>query len=225
MLSLIYAFRSTTVVLGIAAFASLLNRTMANSGVNEYLLAHQLGHLANAIGVFTYAFSVLVIAYFYAGFYWRDLFPERFNWLKFGLCFAIGLGFSVLVNQQIQAVLLKEFLGQPMSVKFAAFVGFGPLFTMSAISAVVALPFTDELTYHGILFREGERLPLWQLAFLSVLVQSLVQFSGGGLALWLAFIPASILFVATRLTTKSFVYSAATHIGFNLAALLKLQVF
>jgi hypothetical protein len=67
MLSLIYAFRSTTVVLGIAAFASLLNRTMANSGVNEYLLAHQLGHLANAIGVFTYAFSVLVIAYFYAG--------------------------------------------------------------------------------------------------------------------------------------------------------------
>jgi membrane protease YdiL (CAAX protease family) len=224
MLSLIYAFRSATVVLGIAAFANLLNRLVANSGLREYLIGHQLAIIANAFDAFTYAAAVFLVAYFYAGFYWRDLFPERIRWLNMALCFALGLGFAAVINHPAQVFLFKQILGQVPEAQGTAMRNIAVLLTMPALASLFAIPFTEELTYRGILFREGERLPIWVLAILSFLIFCLVQFANGDAAKLLSLVPAALLFVAVRLSTKSFIYAAAAHVGLSLVLIMKLQV-
>lgn len=81
------------------------------------------------------------------------------------------------------------------------------------------------MTDRGILFKEAESLPLWIVAALSLFVFCLSHYAIGGLAKVLVVVPAALLFITLRLKTGSFIYSTAAHIGMNLAALLKLQVF
>jgi membrane protease YdiL (CAAX protease family) len=241
MLTLVYAIRSATVVFGIAAFGTLISRLVANSGLREYLILHQLSipgslYMVNALESFTYAFAVLLIAYLFSGFYWRDLFPDRIHWPKMFLALIVGVGFAMFLNHPAHVFLFDQFFDQRMmnggqtsdSVVggiFSGLRGANVLLSMPAFATMFATPFIEELTDRGILFREGERLAIWQLAILSFLVFTLSHFAIGGMAKVLAVAPAAALFVATRVVTKSFVYSAAAHVGVNVAALMKLQVW
>jgi hypothetical protein len=241
MLTIIYAIRSATVVFGIAAFATLINSLIANSGLREYLIYNQATipgslFLVNVLQSFTYAFAVLLVAYLYAGFYWRDLFPERIRWPVMGVSFLAGLLFAIFLNHPAHVALFNFFFDQPMmnggqtsdSVVggiFSGLRGSATLLTMPAIATMLATPFIEELTDRGILFREGERLAIWQLAILSFLVFTLSHFAIGGIAKVLALAPAAALFVGMRVWTKSFIYAFAAHVGVNVAAMMKLQVW
>jgi membrane protease YdiL (CAAX protease family) len=241
MLTIIYAIRSTTVVFGIAAFGTLINRLVANSGLREYLILHQISipgslFIVNALENFTYGLAVLLIAYLFAGFYWRDLFPDRIRWSTMAVAFVAGIGFAMFLNHPARVFLFERFFDQPfmnggqasdsgVGGTFSALRGANALLTMPALATMLVTPIVEELTDRGILFREGERLAVWQLAVLSFLVFTLSHFAIGGMAKVLAMAPAAVLFVATRLFTRSFVYSTAAHVGVNVAALMKLQVW
>jgi membrane protease YdiL (CAAX protease family) len=239
--NLIRAIRAATAVFGIAAIASLINRVIANSGLRDFLILHQLSipgslFFVHALESFAYAFAVLIIAYLFATRYWRDLFPERIRWSVLVLSIFSGMGFAMFLNHPAHVFLFDVYFGQPMmnggqtsdSVVggiFSGLRGSQSLLTMPAFATMFLTPFIEELTDRGILFKESEGMPVWQIALLSFLVFCFSHYAIGGMAKVLAVAPAALLFVAMRLTTKSFVYSAAAHAGVNIAALMKLQVW
>jgi Type II CAAX prenyl endopeptidase Rce1-like len=238
---IISAVRAATVVFGIAALASLLNRMMANSGLREFLLMKQLSipgslTLVNGLESFTYGIAVVLVAYIFAARYWRELFPNKIRWWLVMLAGLAGVSFAMFLNHPAHVFLFDVYFGHPSliggatsdSVVGGIFSGLRPsqaLLTMPAFATMFLTPFIEELTDRGILFKEGEGLPLWQIAVLSLLVFCLSHYVIGGMAKVLAVAPAATLFVATRLLTGSFVYSAAAHVGVNASALMRLQVW
>jgi membrane protease YdiL (CAAX protease family) len=241
MQNIICALRAATVVFGIAALALLVSRLTANSGLREYLILHQLNIpgslvLITAFDSFAYAFAVIAIAYVFAANYWRELFPDHFRWLFALGAFIAGIAFAMFLNHPAHEFLFDVYFGQPIinggqtsdSVVGGIFSGLREnknLFTIPAFATMFLTPFIEELTDRGILFKESESLAVWQIALLSFLVFCLSHYAIGGMAKVLAVAPAAVLFVATRIITKSFVYSATAHAGMNIAALMKLQVW
>jgi hypothetical protein len=241
MQNIICSVRAATIVFGIAALAALLNLMLANSGLRAFLILHQLSIpgsllLVHAMESFTYAFAVLLIAYLFAVNYWRQLFPDKIKWPFVLAAMIAGIGFAMFLNHPAHVLLFEGFFGQPImnggqtsdSVVGGIFSGLRQsqgLLNIPTFATMFLTPFIEELTDRGILFKESEGLPLWQIALLSFLVFCLSHYAVGGMAKVLAVAPAAILFVATRIITKSFVYSAAAHAGVNIAALMKLQVW
>jgi membrane protease YdiL (CAAX protease family) len=239
--NIIRSVRAATIVFGIAALASLFSRLIANSGLRELLILHQLsipGSLIflSAMDSFAYAFAVLLVAYVFAANYWRELFPERIRWTFVLGAVLAGIGFAMFLNHPAHVVLFDGFFGQPImnggqtsdSVVGGIFSGLRqtqPLFTMTAFATMFLTPFIEELTDRGILFKESEGMAVWQIALLSFFIFCFSHYAIGGFAKVLAVAPAAILFVTTRIITKSFIYSAAAHAGVNIAALMKLQVW
>jgi membrane protease YdiL (CAAX protease family) len=239
--NLIIAVRAATAVFGIAAFASLLSRLIANSGSREFLLVHQLSIpgsllLVHALENFAYGLALLLIAYLFAARYWHQLFPDRIRWSVLALSLVAGVAFAMFLNHPAHQLLFGIFFDPPImnggqtsdSVVggiFSGLRGTQVLLTMPALVTMLLTPFIEELTDRGILFKEAEALPLWQIAMLSFLVFCFSHYAIGGMAKVLAVAPAAALFVTTRMITKSFVYSAAAHAGVNFAALMKLQMW
>jgi Type II CAAX prenyl endopeptidase Rce1-like len=235
------ALRATVLVFGISALATLANRAVANSGVNEWLLMNQLSFpgaiwFARVINTFTFGIAVVVIAFVVARNYWRGLLPGQMRWVVFAAAMTAGLVFAIFLNHPLHVFLFDVFFAQPIitngatndSVVGGIFSGLSQtqsLFTMPALATMLVTPFVEELTDRGILFKEAESLALWQVAVLSFLVFCFSHYLIGGFPKVLAVAPAAALFVGIRLATGSFVYSAAAHIGINAAALMKLQVW
>jgi membrane protease YdiL (CAAX protease family) len=235
------AIRTTLIVIGIAAIATLANRMVADSGARLWLLMNQQsmpGALwaVSAIEHFTYGIVVVLICLCVARGYWLSLFPKRTSAQGLSVCFAIGIVFAMFLNHQIHVFLFDIFFGKSVftggavsdgiaATIFSGLSGYQHLFTFSAVATIIITPFVEELTDRGILFKEAESLPLWQIAVLSFLVFCFSHYAIGGLAKVLAVVPAALLFISIRIKTGSFVYSVAAHVGMNLAALLKLQVF
>ncbi len=240
MQSLSIAFRATALVLGIAALATWFNRLMADSGLRIWLLMKQQtlpGALwgVSAIESLTYGLSVILISFFVARGFWRALFPDRISWKWLVISFVLGILFAMFLNHPMHVFLFDVFFGKPVftggaisdsiaATIFSGFAGYKLLFTMSAFATIFLTPIVEELTDRGILFKQAESLPLWQIAILSLLVFCISHYAIGGMAKVLAVVPAALLFVGVRLKTGSFVYSAAAHIAMNLAAMMKLQV-
>ena len=238
---LMIAIRAFVIVLGITALASLINKLLANSGLRMWLLLNQQDiplalWLASLVEHLAYGILVVLICFAVARSYWRSLFPEKINWLLLFGCFVLGLAFAMFLNHPVHSVLFEAFFGKPTFTGgavsdtiaagiFSGLAGYERLLTISALATVLLSPVIEELTDRGILFREAESLPFWMVALLSIVVFCLSHYAVGGLAKVLAVVPAAILFVAVRIKTGSFAYPAATHVGVNLAALLKLQVF
>jgi membrane protease YdiL (CAAX protease family) len=241
MTSLATAIRAAVLVLGIAALASLANRVVADSGLQMWFLMRQQSLpggllLASAVQNLAYGLSALVIALLVAWGYARSLLPGSMNWLLLGGCFCLGVLFAMFLNHPIHVLLFETFFGQPTFTGgavsdtlavgiFSGLQGYGRLFSLSAVGTILLSPLVEELSDRGILFKEAEALPLWQVALLSFLIFCFSHYALGGIAKVLAVVPAALLFIGLRLRTGSFVYAAAAHIGVNLAALLKLQVF
>ncbi len=235
------ALRATVLVFGISALATLVNRAVANSGLNEWLLMNQLSFpgavwFARFVNTFTFGIAVIVTAIAVARNYWRGMFPIRFNWLFFIASGIAGLIFAIFLNHPLHQFLFDAAFGQPIvnggattdSVVGGIFSGLRQtqsLFAMSSIATILLTPFIEELTDRGILFQEAEGLALWQVAVLSFLVFCFSHYLIGGLPKVLAVVPAAALFVGIRIATGSFVYSVAAHAGINVAALMKLQVW
>jgi membrane protease YdiL (CAAX protease family) len=240
MNSLTIVMRATAIVVGIATIGVFLDRTLANSGVSQALLMRQQSlpgalTLLGAINALSYAVVVFLMAALVARGYWRSLFPERVNLLLLLGCLVVGVAFAAFLNNPAHKLLFNLIFGKPvMTGGLISDVVAGNLFsnmrstnllTFAAFATVVATPFIEELTDRGILFREAEALPIWQVMILSLAVFALSHLLIGGMAKVLAVVPAGLLFVALRVYTGSFLYSAFAHMGLNLAALLKLQVF
>jgi membrane protease YdiL (CAAX protease family) len=232
------ALRALAIVVGIAALGVFADRAMANSGTTHALLMRQQWlpgalFLKSALDALTYAAVVLCLALVVARGYWRALFPEKLSWLKLALCLAGGVAFAAFLNNPAHTLLFRVIFGEPRMVGgMISEVVAGNLFsnmratnllTFAAFATVFATPFIEELTDRGILFKEAEGLPVWQIALLSLLVFAFSHYLIGGMAKVLAVVPAGIFFVGLRVWTGSFIYSAAAHAGVNLAALLKLQ--
>jgi hypothetical protein len=235
------ALRATVFVFGISALATLANRAVANSGINEWLLMNQLSFpgaiwFARFINTFSFGIAVVLIAFVVARNYWRELFPARLRWLILFGSMAAGLVFAIFLNHPLHVFLFDVFFAQPIitngatndSVVGGIFSGLSQtqsLFTMPAVATMLVTPFIEELTDRGILFKEAEGLALWQAAVLSFLVFCFSHYLIGGFPKVLAVVPAAALFVGIRMATGSFVYSAAAHVGINAAALMRLQVW
>jgi hypothetical protein len=241
MQNIIRAARAAAVVFGIAALALLFNRLIANSGLREYFILHQLNIPGSLVFIatldsFAYAIGVFAIAYVFAANYWRELFPNPFRGTYALAAFVAGIIFAMFLNHPAHVFLFDVYFGQPImnggqtsdSVVGGIFSGLRQsqsLLTLPAFATMFLTPFIEELTDRGILFKESEGLRVWQIALLSFLVFCLSHYTIGGMAKVLAVAPAAFLFVTTRIITKSFVYSAAAHAGVNIAALMKLQVW
>ncbi len=241
MQALSVAVRTITIVLGIAALASLLNKMVADSGLKVWMLMQQQtlpGALwgVSAIDNLTYGFCVILISYGVARGYWHELFPDRISlkWLAFS--FALGIAFAMFLNQPLQAFLFDGYFGKSTltggavaeSVAaniLAGFSNYQRFFTFAAFATIVVTPFVEELTHRGILFRQADALPIWQVALLSLVVFCFSNYTNGGMIKVLAVVPSALFFVAMRLKSGSFVYAAAAHIAMNFAAVMRLQVF
>jgi hypothetical protein len=237
---LLVAVRAAVLIVGIAAVAAFLDRAVANSGLAQALLMRQQTlpgalHILGAVNTLTYAAAVLALSYMVAKGYWRQLFPERLRWMWLMAAFAGGIAFAAFLNGPAHRILFDLIFGKPlMTGGMVSDVVAGNLFsnlrytnilTLAAFATIVATPFIEELTDRGLLFKEAETLRLWQVAALSLAVFALSHYLIGGMAKVLAVVPAGMFFVAIRAATGSFVYAAAAHMGVNLSALLKLQVF
>jgi len=241
MQTLSTAIRAAVLVLGIAALASLANRLVAESGLRFWLLMHQQttpGALwaVSALEHLTYGLLVILICYVVARGYWRMLFPEHLSIVKLAAWFGAGVVFAMFLNHPIHSFLFEIFFGKPTftggavsdgiaATIFSGLSGFQRLFNLASVATIVLSPFVEELTDRGILFTEADRLPLWQVALVSFLVFCFSHYAIGGMAKVLAVVPAAVLFISIRIKTGSFMYAAAAHVGMNLAAVLKLQVF
>ncbi len=241
MQTFVCAARAVAMVIGITAAASLLDRLIANSGLQQFILLHQFDlpgslFLASVLDNFTYGAAVLLMGWMVARTYWHQLFPANLRWKVLALSLVAGMLFAMFLNHPVHVLLFDSFFGRAMvnggqttdSVIGGIFSGFSQtrsLFSMSTFATMFLTPFIEELTDRGILFKEAESMRPWQLALLSCLVFCLAHYAVGGMAKVLAVLPVAILFVATRLLSGSFIYSAAAHAGVNIAALLKLQVW
>jgi hypothetical protein len=237
----VYLLRAAILVLGISALGTLFTRLLFAAGLREFLIMHQKSipgavTIVSALEHLAYGLTVLVLALLVARGYRRQLFPAHMRWLMLALMFGVGVVFAVFFNHPIHVLLFEVFFGKSQihggtigeTIAGAAFstmkssVG---LLGWPAFSTIVLTPLVEELTDRGILFKEAEDAPLWQIAIVSFLVFSLSHFAIGGTAKVLAVAPVAVLFVAVRLWSGSFVYAAAAHAGVNAAALFKLQVF
>ncbi len=234
------ALRTAALVLGVAALATLINKLVANSGLREWLLLNQLSvpgalYAVEAVATFTYGLAALLISYFVARSYWRDMFPEVLSWKLLVGCLLGGGLFAMFLNHPMHVFLFEVFFGKQTFTGGAVsdalvggvFSGLRPgefKLSMPFVATALVTPFIEELTDRGILFKECQPLAPWQRAILSFLVFCLSHYAIGGMAKSLAVVPAAVLFIAIRMWTGSFVYSAAAHTGLNTAALLKLQV-
>jgi Type II CAAX prenyl endopeptidase Rce1-like len=241
LLTLMTAFRAVVIVMGISALASLLNKFVTNSNISGWLLMHQMSFpgavwAVEVITVFTYGAAVLLISYLVAKGYWWSLFPDRLRWTLLVVSLAAGVLFAMFLNNPMHVFLFDVFFDKPImaggavsdSIVGGIFSGLRQsqnFLTMPILATMLVTPFIEELTDRGILFKEAEALPVWQILLLSFVVFCFSHYPIGGFAKVLAVAPVAALFVATRLVTGSFVYSAAAHIGVNAAALMKLQVW
>jgi membrane protease YdiL (CAAX protease family) len=230
------AVRAGAIVFGISALAALAQKLVAASGMRESLIVHQLSWpgalwLAEFVSVFTYGLAVLLLASLAARPYWRELFPQRINWLALGAACVSGVLFALFVNRPAHMFLFdilydaQPLSGGALSEALVTGVagelgGASPLLTMAGISTIFLSPFIEELTDRGIIFRECADLAIGQAAFVSFLVFSLSHYATGGIPKVLAIAPAALLFVAVRAWTGSFLYSAAAHAAMNLSALM-----
>ena len=241
MQSLAIVIRAAIIVFGIAAVAALANRLISDSGLQMWFLMRQQTlpgalWMASAVQNFLYGLAALAAAWFVARNYWAALFPPEMNALQLLLCFAGGIVFATFFNHPMHTFLFEAFFGRPQFTGgavsdtiaagiFSGVEGYGRLLSFSAAATIFLSPIVEELTDRGIFFQETESLPIWLVAFASLIVFCLSHFAIGGMAKVLAVVPAAVLFVGIRLKTGSFVYAAAAHVGVNLAAMLKLQVF
>jgi membrane protease YdiL (CAAX protease family) len=240
MQSLSTALRATVIVVGIVAIAIFVDRAIASSGLAKALLMRQQSlpgalMLLSLVNALTYAVAALAVCALVARGYWRSLFPAHTKVLGLAACLLGGMAFAAFLNNPAHRLLFNIIFGEPMLAGgMVSDVVAGNLFsnlrmtnlaTLGAFATVVATPFVEELTDRGILFHEAASLPLWQVMLLSLLVFALSHFMIGGMAKVLAVVPAGLLFVGLRAYTGSFLYAAFAHMGVNLAALLKLQVF
>jgi membrane protease YdiL (CAAX protease family) len=235
------AVRAIVIVLGIAAIAGLANRLIADSGLQTWFLMRQQSLpgallMASAVQNMAYGLVALFAALLVACGYWRSLLPSQINKLHLLLCLGIGILFAMFFNHPMHMLLFETWFGKPNFTGgavsdtiaagiFSGLQGYGRLLSFSALATIVLSPLVEELTDRGILFKEAESLPIWITAALSFLVFCFSHYAIGGMAKVLAVAPAALLFISVRLKTSSFVYAAAAHMGMNLAALLKLQVF
>lgn len=230
------AARAGAIVFGISALAALAQKLVENSGLRESLIVRQLSWpgalwLAEFVSVFTFGLAVLLLAFLAARPYWRELFPQRISWLALGAAGASGMFFALFVNRPAHVFLFDVFYAAPPLIGGAQSEALvtgvagdlgaaSPLLTMAGISTIFLSPFIEELTDRGIIFRECADLAVWQAAFVSFLVFSLSHYAAGGMPKVLAIAPAALLFVAVRVWTGSFLYSAAAHTAMNLSALM-----
>jgi membrane protease YdiL (CAAX protease family) len=230
------AARAAAIVFGISALAAIIQKLVAGSGLNESLITHQLSWpgalvIAGFIESFTFGLAVLLLASLIARPYWRELLPQKMNWITLGAASLAGVFFAVFVNRPTHVLFFDYFYdAQPLSggALSEALVtgvagnlgGSSPLFTLAGLSTIFLSPFIEELTDRGILFRECAGIALWQAALVSFLVFSLSHYATGGMPKVLAIAPAALLFVAVRVWTGSFLYSAAAHAAMNLSALM-----
>lgn len=240
MSRLTIAIRATCLVAGIAAFATLANRLIAASDVKLWLLMHQQSLPGSLFASqfaehCSYGIAAILLVWLVAREYWRELFPQKMRWTVLLGSALVGILFAMFLNHPIHAFLFDAFFGSPSfgggavsdtiaAGIFAGQQGWTRILSVSAFATVVLSPFVEELTDRGILFKEAELLPQWQIAVLSLLVFCLSHYAIGGTAKMLAMVPAGLVFVALRLKTGSFIYPAAAHMGVNAVALFKLQV-
>jgi Type II CAAX prenyl endopeptidase Rce1-like len=241
MQSLAIVIRAAIIVFGIAAVAALANRLMSDSGLQMWFLMRQQTlpgalWMASAVQNLFYGVVAFIAAWFVARNYWAALFPPRMNLLQLFLCFGGGIVFAMFFNHPMHTFLFEAFFGKPQFTGgavsdtlaagiFSGIEGYGRLLSFSAVATIILSPIVEELTDRGIFFQETETLPISLVAVASLVVFCLSHFAIGGMAKVLAVVPAALLFVGLRLKTGSFIYAAAAHVGVNLAAMLKLQVF
>jgi hypothetical protein len=239
--TLITAIRAAAIVFGITAFATLFSKLVAATDLRSTLIMHQLSIPGALFAVqllehLTFAFMVFLFAYLVSHNYWRTLFPERIRWLHVLFSFLAGIGFAVLFNHPLHVFLFAVFFDKPVfqggavsdAIVGGVFRSLGAassLATLPALTTMFVTPFIEELTDRGILFKEGETLQPWQIALLSLIFFCLSHYAIGGMAKVLAVAPAAALFVVVRLATGSFLYSTASHVGVNAAALMRLELF
>lgn len=235
------AIRAAVLVLGIVALAALISRMAFDSGLRFWLLMQQQwlpGALwgVSAVEHLTYGIAVVLLCSCVARGYWRSLFPGHVSIAWLLASFGLGIVFAMFLNHPLHVLLFDGFFGKPVisggavsdSVAATVFTGLSAyqrLFTFSAFATIIMSPVVEELTDRGILYKEADTLPLWQVAILSLLVFCISHYAIGGMAKVLAVVPAALLFVGVRLKTGSFIYAAAAHIAVNLSAMLRLQVF
>jgi hypothetical protein len=209
------AVRTAVLVFGIAGLASLVTKLIAQSAIGGWLTP------------FTFAIAALLISYLIARSYWRDLFPDRMNWILLIGCLLIGGAFAIFLNQPLQTLLANAVAGKAMmkDVAFGADLTTMSLknfkFSSAFFATALVTPLIEELINRGILFKEGQPLGQWQAAILSLVVYGLAHYATDGTQDALAVVPAAILFIGLRLWAGSFVYAAAGHVGLVIAALLK----
>jgi membrane protease YdiL (CAAX protease family) len=223
-------------VFGITAFAALVQKLVAGSGLIESLIVHQLSWpgalwLVDFVETFSFGLAALLFAFLAARPYWRELFPQKINWQALGVAGIAGVFFALVVNRPAHILFFDIFYDVPAlsggALSEALVTGVvgdlgakSPLLTMAGISTIFLSPFIEELTDRGIIFRECAEIALWQAALVSFLVFSLSHYATGGIPKVLAIAPAALLFVTVRVWTGSFLYSAAAHAAMNLSALM-----
>jgi Type II CAAX prenyl endopeptidase Rce1-like len=230
------AARAAAIVFGISALAGLVQRLVANSGLRESLIVHQLSWpgalwLVEFVEIFTFGVAVLLFAFLVARPHWRGLFPQKINWLTLGAACVSGVFFALFINRPAHILFFDLFyeaapltggaMSEALVTGAAGNLGaVSPVLTMSGLSTIFLSPFIEELTDRGIIFRECADLAIWQAAFVSFLVFSLSHYATGGMPKVLAIAPAALLFVTVRVWTGSFLYSAAAHAAMNFSALM-----
>lgn len=241
MQALNIAFRVAVTIFGISALASLFNTLVANANIAGWLITRQQAlpgalWLAGCVTVLTYGLAVLLISYWVARGYWWQLFPDRLRWPIVLIALFAGVLFAMFLNHPLQVFLFNVIFDKPnmtggvvsgsiVSDILGSLRHSQNLLSLPVLATMLLTPFIEELTDRGILFKEAEALPLWQIMLLSFLIFCFSHYAIGGFAKVLAVAPAAALFVVTRVATGSFVYAAVAHIGVNAAALMKLQVW
>jgi membrane protease YdiL (CAAX protease family) len=230
------AVRAGAIVFGITALATLVQKLVAGSGLRESLIVHQLSWpgalwLVEFVETFTFGIAALLFAFLAARHYWRELFPQKVNWLALAAAGVAGVFFALVINRPAHILFFDLFFDAPAlsggALSEALVTGVvgdlgakSPLLTMAGISTIFLSPFIEELTDRGIIFRESADIAIWQAAIVSFIVFSLSHYATGGIPKVLAIAPAALLFVTVRVWTGSFLYSAAAHAAMNLSALM-----
>jgi membrane protease YdiL (CAAX protease family) len=213
-------FRSTCIVLGITSLA-LLAQQMAG-----------MFRIMHAVAPLTYGLAAIAAAYGVARPYWRNLFPVRFSIATFAISAAAGLLFAMFFNHPAQQLLANLHHGRPAFSQGMTFDGWTlpainlnwNLFGLQTLATVLVTPFAEELIQRGILFAEMFGAAIWQAAVLSFTIFCLSQLATGGMTGVLTLMPATLLFIAIRCWSGSFIYAFVAHATVNAAMLLGLQV-
>ncbi len=222
-------FKITAMMLGLVALAFLATNFLVGSGTGLSLAYFNSGStIADVIFLAVIAAVFPLACMGFAAIAGRpnlrNLFDQPAKHTLLALFFFLGALLAFVISNPLHDYLIRTFLPKLDGAADAAVVIQDSVktafFICEIILVALIVPVSEEFVDRGVLFKELEALPRWQIVLWSILVFSFSHYLVFGIFKVIAVVPMAVVFSLIRLRFGTWKYSAAAHAGVNAFAAL-----